>query len=95
MRASSGVLDIRHFLEREHALKSKYKFRFLVDDAHGFGTLGENGKGAGNEQGVQDQIDVYFATFAKSMASTGAFVAADKEIIDYLKYNKVRIVFSF
>ena len=68
-------------------LKSKYKFRFLVDDAHGFGTLGENGKGAGNEQGVQNQIDVYFATFAKSMASTGAFVAADKEIIDYLKYN--------
>jgi glycine C-acetyltransferase len=69
------------------ALKSKYKFRFLVDDAHGFGTLGENGKGAGNEQGVQDEIDVYFATFAKSMASTGAFIAADKEIIDYLKYN--------
>ena len=68
-------------------LKSKYKFRFLVDDAHGFGTLGENGKGAGNAQGVQNQIDVYFATFAKSMASTGAFVAADKEIIDYLKYN--------
>ena len=60
---------------------------FLVDDAHGFGTLGENGKGAGDEQGVQDEIDVYFATFAKSMASTGAFVAADKEIIDYLKYN--------
>ncbi|MDA0794177.1 MAG: aminotransferase class I/II-fold pyridoxal phosphate-dependent enzyme [Bacteroidetes bacterium] len=69
------------------ALKKQYNFRFLVDDAHGFGTLGENGKGAGNEQGVQDQIDVYFATFAKSMASTGAFVAADKEIIDYLKYN--------
>ena len=56
-----------------------------MDDAHGFGTLGEHGKGAGNEQGVQDQIDVYFATFAKSMASTGAFVAADKGIIDYLK----------
>jgi len=69
------------------ALKKKYNFRFLVDDAHGFGTLGENGKGAGDEQGVQDEIDVYFATFAKSMASTGAFVAADKEIIDYLKYN--------
>ena len=68
-------------------LKSKYKFRFLEDDAHGFGTLGENGKGAGNEQDVQDEIDVYFATFAKSMASTGAFVAADKEIIDFLKYN--------
>jgi glycine C-acetyltransferase len=69
------------------ALKKKYNFRFLVDDAHGFGTLGESGKGAGNEQGVQDQIDVYFATFAKSMASTGAFVAGDKEIVDYLKYN--------
>ncbi len=69
------------------ALKSKYKFRFLVDDAHGFGTLGKNGRGAGNEQGIQNQIDVYFATFAKSMASTGAFVAADKGIIDYLKYN--------
>jgi glycine C-acetyltransferase len=69
------------------ALKKKYNFRFLVDDAHGFGTLGQNGKGAGNEQGIQSDIDVYFATFAKSMASTGAFIAADKEIIDYLKYN--------
>ncbi|MBN09659.1 MAG: 8-amino-7-oxononanoate synthase [Flavobacteriaceae bacterium] len=68
-------------------LKSKYNFRFLVDDAHGFGTLGEHGSGTGDEQCVQDKIDVYFATFAKSMASTGAFVAGDKEIIDYLKYN--------
>jgi glycine C-acetyltransferase len=59
----------------------------LVDDAHGFGTLGKNGSGTGEEQGIQDDIDVYFATFAKSMASTGAFIAADKEIIDYLKYN--------
>ena len=87
---SEGVFGMRceqGKLKEIAALKSKYKFRFLVDDAHGFGTLGENGKGAGNEQGVQDQIDVYFATFAKSMASTGAFVAADKEIIDYLKYN--------
>jgi glycine C-acetyltransferase len=87
---SEGVFGMRGEqgkLKEIAALKSKYKFRFLVDDAHGFGTLGENGKGAGNEQGVQDQIDVYFATFAKSMASTGAFVAADKEIIDYLKYN--------
>lgn len=69
------------------ALKSKYNFRLLVDDAHGFGTLGKTGAGAGEEQGVQDQIDVYFSTFAKSMASIGAFVAADKDIIDYLKYN--------
>lgn len=87
---SEGVFGMRGEqgkLREIAALKSKYKFRFLVDDAHGFGTLGENGKGAGNEQGIQDQIDVYFATFAKSMASTGAFVAADKGIIDYLKYN--------
>jgi len=69
------------------ALKSKYNFRLLVDDAHGFGTLGKTGAGAGEEQGVQDQIDVYFSTFAKSMASIGAFVAADQAIIDYLKYN--------
>ena len=87
---SEGVFGMRGEqgrLKEIVALKKKYNFRFLVDDAHGFGTLGESGKGAGNEQGVQDQIDVYFATFAKSMASTGAFVAADKEIIDYLKYN--------
>jgi glycine C-acetyltransferase len=69
------------------ALKEKYNFRLLVDDAHGFGTLGKTGAGAGEEQGVQDGIDVYFSTFAKSMANIGAFVAADKDIIDYLKYN--------
>ena len=69
------------------ALKGKYNFRLLVDDAHGFGTLGATGAGAGEEQGCQDGIDVYFSTFAKSMASIGAFVAADQDIIDYLKYN--------
>jgi glycine C-acetyltransferase len=69
------------------ALKKKYNFRLLVDDAHGFGTLGKTGAGAGEEQGVQDDIDVYFSTFAKSMANIGAFVAADKDVIDYLKYN--------
>jgi glycine C-acetyltransferase len=68
-------------------MKKKYNFRLLVDDAHGFGTLGKTGAGAGEEQGVQDEIDVYFSTFAKSMASIGAFLAADKDIIDYLKYN--------
>ena len=68
-------------------LKDKYKFRFLVDDAHGFGTLGKTWAGTGEEQDVQDNIDVYFATFAKSMASTGAFIAGDIEIIEYLKYN--------
>ena len=65
-----------------------------MDDAHGFGTLGDNGTGAGNEQGVMKEIDVYFATFAKSLASTGAFIAGDKEIIDYMKYNMRSQVFA-
>lgn len=69
------------------ALKKKYQFRLLVDDAHGFGTLGKTGAGAGEEQGCQDAIDLYFSTFAKSMASIGAFVAGDKAIIDYIRYN--------
>ena len=68
-------------------LKKKYDFRLLVDDAHGFGTLGSTGAGAGEEQGVQDEIDVYFATFAKSMASTGAFIAGSHDVIKFLKYN--------
>ena len=87
---SEGVFGMRGEqgkLKEIAALKRKYSFRFLVDDAHGFGTLGKNGRGTGEEQGVQDDIDVYFATFAKSMASTGAFIAADKEIVDYLRYN--------
>lgn len=87
---SEGVFGMRGEqgrLKEIVALKEKYNFRFLVDDAHGFGTLGATGAGAGEEQGVQEDIDVYFATFAKSLASTGAFIAADKEIIDYLKYN--------
>jgi glycine C-acetyltransferase len=87
---SEGVFGMRGEqgrLKEIVALKEKFSFRFLVDDAHGFGTLGARGAGAGEEQGIQDDIDVYFATFAKSMASTGAFIAADKEIIDYLKYN--------
>ncbi|MEX0274236.1 MAG: aminotransferase class I/II-fold pyridoxal phosphate-dependent enzyme [Flavobacteriaceae bacterium] len=87
---SEGVFGMRGeqgILKEIVALKKKFKFRLLVDDAHGFGTLGETGAGAGQEQGVQDDIDVYLATFAKSMAGIGAFVAAKKEIIDYLKYN--------
>ncbi|MEN9598659.1 MAG: hypothetical protein RL596_970 [Bacteroidota bacterium] len=68
-------------------LKTKYEFRILVDDAHGFGTLGKTGAGAGEEQGCQDQIDLYFSTFAKSMASIGAFLAGDKAIIDFIRYN--------
>ncbi|WP_373516631.1 aminotransferase class I/II-fold pyridoxal phosphate-dependent enzyme [Pricia sp.] len=87
---SEGVFGMRGEqgkLKEIIALKKKYSFRLFVDDAHGFGTLGKTGAGAGEEQGVQDGIDVYFATFAKSMAGIGAFLAADKQIIDYLKYN--------
>ncbi len=76
------------------ALKSKYSFRLLVDDAHGYGTLGATGAGAGEEQGVQDQIDLYFSTFAKSMASIGAFVTGDKDIIQFLKYNMRSQIFA-
>jgi len=87
---SEGVFGMRGEqgkLKEIVKLKEKYKFRFLVDDAHGFGTLGKNGSGTGDEQGIQDEIDVYFATFAKSIASTGAFIAASKVVIDFLKYN--------
>ena len=94
---SEGVFGMRGEqgkLKEIVALKSKFNFRLLVDDAHGFGTLGKTGAGAGEEQGVQDEIDVYFATFAKSMASTGAFIASDKEIIDFLKYNMRSQVFA-
>ena len=76
------------------ALKKKYQFRLLIDDAHGFGTMGKTGAGAGEEQGVQDQIDIYFSTFAKSMASIGAFVAGPKEIITFLKYNMRSQIFA-
>lgn len=76
------------------ALKPKFNFRLLVDDAHGFGTMGETGAGAGEEQGVQDQIDLYFSTFAKSMASIGAFVAGNKDVIDFLRYNTRSQIFA-
>ena len=68
-------------------LKKQFDFRLLVDDAHGFGTLGKTGSGVGEEQGIMSEIDVYFATFAKSMASTGAFVAGSNQVIKFLKYN--------
>jgi len=69
------------------ALKKKFDFTMLVDDAHGIGCLGETGAGAGQEQGCQDQIDLYFGTFAKSFAGAGGFVASTKEVITFLKYN--------
>lgn len=87
---SEGVFGMRGEqgkLKEIVALKEKFNFRLLVDDAHGFGTLGKDGRGTGFEQEVQDGIDVYFATFAKSMAGIGAFFAGDKDIIQYLQYN--------
>jgi glycine C-acetyltransferase len=74
-------------LDKIAALKKKYNFRFLVDDAHGFGTMGANGRGTSEHFGVMDEIDIYFATFAKSMAGIGGFVASTKEVISYLRYN--------
>ena len=81
MRGEQG--KIKEIVE----LKKQFDFRLLVDDAHGFGTLGQTGSGVGEEQGVMSDIDVYFATFAKSMASTGAFVAGSNQVIKFLKYN--------
>lgn len=81
MRGSQGIL------KEIVALKEKYDFRLYVDDAHGFGTLGKGGAGTGVEQGCQDGIDVYFATFAKSFAAIGGFLAGDADIIQYLQYS--------
>ncbi|HNV29767.1 MAG TPA: aminotransferase class I/II-fold pyridoxal phosphate-dependent enzyme [Cyclobacteriaceae bacterium] len=80
---SGNMGDLKGIVE----LKKKYNFRLFVDDAHGFGTMGATGAGVGEEQGVQDQIDLYFSTFAKSMAGIGAFVAGDKNILKYLRYT--------
>ena len=82
-----GMAGDQGRLKEIAALKKKYGFRLLVDDAHGFGTLGKTGAGAGEEQGVQQDIDLYFSTFAKSMASIGAFVSGEKPIVDYIRYN--------
>lgn len=94
---SEGVFGMRGeqgCLKEIVALKSKYEFRLLVDDAHGFGTLGATGAGAGEEQGVQDEIDIYFATFAKSVGCVGAFLASNKQITEYLKYNMRSQIFA-
>lgn len=94
---TEGVFGMRGdqgYLKEIVELKSKYNFRLLVDDAHGFGTMGKTGAGTGEEQGVQDDIDIYFATFAKSMASIGAFLAGDREIMQFLQYNMRSQIFA-
>jgi glycine C-acetyltransferase len=94
---SEGVFGMRGDqgkLREIVALKEKYNFRLMVDDAHGFGVLGATGAGACEEQGIMDGIDVYFATFAKSMASIGAFFAGDLALTQYLRYNMRSQIFA-
>ncbi len=94
---SEGVFGMRGqqgILKEIVDLKKDYQFRLMVDDAHGFGTLGATGAGAGEEQGVQDEIDVYFSTFAKAMGSVGAFIAGDKVVVDFMRYNMRSQIFA-
>jgi glycine C-acetyltransferase len=88
MRGDQGLL--KEIVE----LKKKFNFRLFVDDAHGVGTLGATGAGTGEEQGVQDQIDVYFGTFAKSFAMIGGFIASDAQVVEYLRYNMRSQIFA-
>lgn len=75
-------------------MKKEFNFRILVDDAHGFGTMGKTGAGTPEHFGVQDEIDLYFATFAKSMAGIGGFVASNEKVIRYLAYNMRSQIFA-
>jgi len=76
------------------ALKQKHNFRLLIDDAHGFGSMGPTGAGADEEQGCQDGVDLYFSTFVKSMGSIGAFIAGQKKVMTYLRYNVRSQIFA-
>ena len=76
------------------ALKKQFNFRLMIDDAHGFGTMGKTGAGASEHFGLMNEVDIYFATFAKSMAGIGAFVASDKAVVDSLKYNMRSQIFA-
>jgi len=75
-------------------LKKDFSFRLFVDDAHGIGTMGDNGRGTGEHFGIQNEIDIYFGTFAKSFASIGAFISSNKDVIEYLKYNTRSQIFA-
>jgi glycine C-acetyltransferase len=75
-------------------LKQRFDFRLFVDDAHGFGTMGKTGAGTGEEQGVQDEIDIYFGTFAKSMAMIGGFISSREDVVEYLRYNMRSQIFA-
>lgn len=82
-----GMTGSQGKLKEIVALKAAYNFRLLVDDAHGFGTMGKTGAGTAEEQNCMDGVDVYFSTFAKSMAGIGAFIASDPHVIKFLRYN--------
>lgn len=82
-----GMSGSQGKLKEVAALKAKYNFRLLVDDAHGFGTMGATGAGTGEEQNCMNEIDVYFSTFAKSMAGIGAFIGSTPQVIKFLRYN--------
>jgi glycine C-acetyltransferase len=87
---SGNLGDLKGIVE----LKKKYQFRLMVDDAHGFGTMGKTGAGTGEHFGVQDEVDIYVSTFAKAMASIGAFVASTKEVVKYLRFNVRSQIFA-
>jgi glycine C-acetyltransferase len=88
MRGDQGI--IKEIVD----LKSKFNFRLYVDDAHGCGTMGKNGGGTGVEQGCQDDIDIYFGTFAKSFALIGGFISSDEQVVEYLRYNMRSQIFA-
>ncbi len=75
-------------------LKERYEARLFIDDAHGFGVMGEHGRGTAEYWGVQDKVDIFFATFAKAFASIGGFSAASKEVVEWIRYNARTQVFA-
>lgn len=89
-----GMAGDQGLLKEIVELKKQYDFRLFVDDAHGIGTLGATGAGTGEEQGVQDEIDVYFGTFAKAFSSVGGFISSTEDVIDYLRYNTRSQIFA-
>jgi glycine C-acetyltransferase len=89
-----GMSGDQGLLKEIVALKKKHSFRLFVDDAHGFGTMGRTGAGTGEEQDCQDGIDIYFGTFAKSMATIGAFISSDEQLVEYLRYNMRSQIFA-
>jgi 8-amino-7-oxononanoate synthase len=84
------IADLRGIVE----LKRRFGFRLYLDDAHGFGVLGPQGRGTAASQGVEKDVDLLFATFSKSLASIGAFVAGDRPVIEYLRHNVRTLIFS-